>query len=1044
MKKEDSKSKIKEVWRDFTSILPDLSSKKGSPIERIRMIAGAFLISIHVALMSAPISLAEGVLLDKWGILQFLYASTETLVSVGMVALAVHTIIAVTKMAQFVSGRKLNALTPELQTRAQAEWDKAKGNIFTKAVYYAKMFFLIPVGKFEGVSRAGLTYKVKAPENNNLLAQAPIAAKFLGRVAIGISIILIPLGLILGNEAVSYASRFFLTLGLVSMAEFGSAEPGEYQKYVERKKRQKESIDKMEKKMAADTENLTWDQKSRKVRDLMKETRPQMFEYNRGKKLIKILVSWFYRNCAMGGDHTIKEYPESNVSFQEAMFIPLSHKTEGENQDMTKELQDTLKQIIDGTEGCRVMGTGLEGGIAAYIELEEGDVVPEQRLWRMMRQAMLVCEFEPWKDVAMAFDPAMNALADNYNVKYNGWTEQDIEKRYLGIDIDKEFVEGKYYFYRHKGDDVVMDSDEIGDLIQDAMENKDIPIVSVEDIMAERDYEGWARYNERFGDIQIIVGDDLNTTRDEAIEFAAVRKLINTFLAKPNQIGTLDETINAFLVATIYLIEYISSHRSKSPNTDLEGLIALAFRALGLKAGGGQNTERLMKYAVISKVINRAIRDAKNQLIEMSKDDKELEADLDSVMDRLKITGIWALEDFTNAGVPTVRTTVALGIPGSQKYSEFILGDGAPSLGTSAGTGEAVHLNDNVVYRDQIPSTEKQLSLFDVQEDGSYRFKKSIDGKKLDQATIDSYGDEALSLLFKNAKRNKGKGGCLNAVANIEAISKDFVGLSLADVGKPINGNDRKLLEKELRMALSRDQVKKRATKKEFIAIMQKKANNGMNAILGQSEAMARVQAANQGIDLWELIQNEFLMRGAKIIAQNNPEKLLTKGQLEKVKEGEAGDEVWEKIYENLTYEEITAGLGLLGKGDGYGKATAIVRKAAGTYDVVINKLVKEGVIEIIEEEAEVNTEVVVDKEDEKKTKKKSSSNLGGISMSSSNLDLQIKRDGAGSPLPMNQQPIMNMNIQGFKFNIMTIQPITTTIPTYLGMSDADLSIAML
>ena len=69
---------------------------------------------------------------------------------------------------------------------------------------------------------------------------------------------------------------------------------------------------------------------------------------------------------------------------------------------------------------------------------------------------------------------------------------------------------------------------------------------------------------------------------------------------------------------------------------------------------------------------------------------------------------------------------------------------------------------------------------------------------------------------------------------------------------------------------------------------------------------------------------------------------------------------------------------------------------------------------------------------------------LGGISMNSGLLDLQIKRDSAGSPLPISQQPIMNMNIQGFKFNIMTITPITTTLPMYLGMSDGDLSIAML
>jgi enolase len=104
------------------------------------------------------------------------------------------------------------------------------------------------------------------------------------------------------------------------------------------------------------------------------------------------------------------------------------------------------------------------------------------------------------------------------------------------------------------------------------------------------------------------IGDDLVTTRDTTVEKAGKTGAINVLLTKANQIGTLHETVLAMLVALGKGLDLVVSHRSKSPNDDMEAHIALATNALGLKAGGGANTERLVKYHSVATQIARVQR----------------------------------------------------------------------------------------------------------------------------------------------------------------------------------------------------------------------------------------------------------------------------------------------------------------------------------------------------------------------------------------------------------------------------------------------------
>ena len=165
----------------------------------------------------------------------------------------------------------------------------------------------------------------------------------------------------------------------------------------------------------------------------------------------------------------------------------------------------------------------------------------------------------------------------------------------------------------------------------------------------------------------LIIGDDLVTTKDTSIIHAAEEGLINTALIKANQIGTLSETLLATRAAKEHGLALVVSHRSKSPNEVMEADIAFAVGALGLKCGGGSNTERLIKYGRIVELIHMAEKGVRSS--------RGLPGDL-------IISDISAHEEPTNAGIPTVGVVVRL--DNGTKFTA------ATPLGTSAGTDEAI------------------------------------------------------------------------------------------------------------------------------------------------------------------------------------------------------------------------------------------------------------------------------------------------------------------------------------------------------------------
>jgi enolase len=766
------------------------------------VIANHILVSFHVAFISSILALPAASVF-KGEVLRFIFLSPETLVSALFMYITFHAGITLHEMGHYRTAARLNALNDSSQRDA----DRIRQASFGPRVAHAlKQFLLTPYGKAVGIKREGLNYYPDAPYNLAVAAAGPRASRNVASAALPPAAILLATGLAFDLQWAVYLGRLSLGIGIVGLLDFLLADPGKYAEFKKRERKAKE-------KAATVTKTGQWWDAVAEAKHKMLEGRIQKLTHPR---LGPVTAPWQFRNCGMGGRHTEKEYPESNISMQEAMFLILGARDYQEAQEMTVRLQNRLKEIIEKEEGCRVMGIGLEGGLAPYIERGRYPL-PEVRLWAMMKQTIEECGYRPGVDVAIALDPAMSELEIAYRKQFK--VPDSV---------------GMYLFWRDKTL-AVMDRDGILDLYVKAIKEYDIPILSIEDGFSENDFEGWQKLLNALGDRVFVIGDDLVTTNDRTIELAAEKGLINTALIKANQIGTLYETILAMLVAMGKGQEIVVSHRSKSPNDDMEAQIALAVNSLGLKCGGGANTERLVKYHAITQLMQKGLDDGARPTL--GPDAKPV------------VRKVFAYEEPTNAGIPSVGATVELELLEEGVYMKF---KGATPLGTSAGAGEAIHLVDSAIERAEYREIiDRHAAFFKELEPGVYEFHK-----KITEAQVKETGDDELTALYNRAQRYEGK-GCLNAVDNVTTvIAPMFNGRNVAVYS--IKDVDRMLLSLELRVAKRRGKLDESASSEQCVHAMQRKQNLGMNAVLSVSLAMARGVAHLRGKDLFELLREEM------------------------------------------------------------------------------------------------------------------------------------------------------------------------------------------
>ncbi|HEY3414665.1 MAG TPA: phosphopyruvate hydratase [Armatimonadota bacterium] len=261
-------------------------------------------------------------------------------------------------------------------------------------------------------------------------------------------------------------------------------------------------------------------------------------------------------NILNGGKHA-----DNSVDLQEFMAMPVGAESFAEGLRMGAEVFHALKKVLKGKGYSTAVGD--EGGYAPNLKSNEEalDVIVE---------AISAAGYEPGKHVMIATDPASTEL----------WDE-----------AKKKGEEGKYYFWKS---DKLMTPEQMADFWAEMAEK--YPIISIEDGMAEDDWDGWKLMTERLGGKVQLVGDDLFVTNTERLEKGIALDVTNSILIKVNQIGTLTETFNAIEMAKVAGYTAVVSHRSGETEDTTISDIAVATNAGQIKTGAPSRTDRVAKY----------------------------------------------------------------------------------------------------------------------------------------------------------------------------------------------------------------------------------------------------------------------------------------------------------------------------------------------------------------------------------------------------------------------------------------------------------------
>ena len=228
---------------------------------------------------------------------------------------------------------------------------------------------------------------------------------------------------------------------------------------------------------------------------------------------------------------------------------------------MSVEIYHTLKKVLK-SKGLAT-GVGDEGGFAPNLSSDEEAL-------KLIVEAISEAGYKPGADILLALDVASTEMYD--------------EAKKIG-------KEGNYYFW--KTDELKTVDEMIEYLIE--LANK-YPIISIEDGLAEEDWEGWRKLTHRLGDKLQLVGDDLFVTNIKRLQKGLNNKIANSILIKLNQIGTLTETLDAIELAKKNGYTAVVSHRSGETEDTTLADVAVATNAGQIKTGAPCRTDRVAKY----------------------------------------------------------------------------------------------------------------------------------------------------------------------------------------------------------------------------------------------------------------------------------------------------------------------------------------------------------------------------------------------------------------------------------------------------------------
>ena len=261
-------------------------------------------------------------------------------------------------------------------------------------------------------------------------------------------------------------------------------------------------------------------------------------------------------NIMNGGKHA-----DSSLSVQEFMIMPVGAKTFAECMRMGVEIYHTLKKVLK--EKGLATGVGDEGGFAPMLDSDEDAL-------KLIVEAIEKAGYKAGTDVVLALDVASTEMYD--------------EAKKIG-------KEGNYYFWKT---DELKSLDEMIDYLSSLVEK--YPIISIEDGLAEEDWDGWKKLTEKLGNKIQLVGDDLFVTNVKRLQKGLDLGVANSILIKLNQIGTLTETLDAIELAKKNGYTAVVSHRSGETEDTTLADVVVATNAGQIKTGAPCRTDRVAKY----------------------------------------------------------------------------------------------------------------------------------------------------------------------------------------------------------------------------------------------------------------------------------------------------------------------------------------------------------------------------------------------------------------------------------------------------------------
>jgi enolase len=281
------------------------------------------------------------------------------------------------------------------------------------------------------------------------------------------------------------------------------------------------------------------------------ESRQPLYRYIGGVNANTLPIPMM--NIVNGGSHS-----DAPIAFQEFMIMPVGAPSFSEALRWGTEVFHNLKKILHDRGLSTAVGD--EGGFAPTFEGTEDGV-------ETILQAIEKAGYKPGEDIFIAFDCAASEF----------------------------YKDGKYDYTKFEGEKgAIRTSAEQADYLAELAAK--YPVISIEDGMAEDDWDGWKILTDKIGDKVQLVGDDLFVTNTKRLQRGVSEGIANSILVKVNQIGSLTETINAVTLAQTHGFTSVMSHRSGETEDATIADLAVALNCGQIKTGSASRSDRIAKY----------------------------------------------------------------------------------------------------------------------------------------------------------------------------------------------------------------------------------------------------------------------------------------------------------------------------------------------------------------------------------------------------------------------------------------------------------------